>query len=573
MKTVLCLLAALAGTDAAIVTCVTWPGACPPAQVKGGEGRCVNAVSDLPPGEEVPLCAGLCCRYPTCSSQVSCPAGYTVNAGRRCSAVNVQNGDSLRYCSQQTCCDTTCGVAVTCPANTGTAAQKKLACSANPDYPRRCDVATCCASTCGSSFTCPANYDSTTAASVACTRASDVKGGRFSDTLAAACTTDLCCRTSCKSNAHKCPAGSGYGKHEFRGCRKAGAGGAEVEMESQLPVCSDAVCCEVISKCPAKYVCPANTKQKADVTKADCFGDCEAADCCVDVPVTCALAKAKCTGSSTLKATPDKIACGLSAIAPAADACSLEKCCNVVKDATCANDAACRADGDSGATCQNGACLCTLLYASTKKSCVLNRMFFAVTFADGDYSKLTAAHRDAVSVALTKLLTKLLKLSFSQGSIIISGEAAARFGSVTETQIVDAVKSAVPASVLGTKVQPTVSQTSNVCKSPDAGAVTAVKALVGSASVCVPTLCNVSKGYAVQPVAHKCVLRAHVSNDSDDDLSTGAKVGIALGVTGFVAIVIGIVVLVVLKGRSSGAAPAQNEPATNDQKELPAGGL
>ena len=566
MKTVFCLLAALAGADAAIVTCATWSGTCPPAQAKAGEGRCVDAVSDLPPMEEVPLCSNMCCRYPTCSSQVSCPTGYAVQPGRQCSVVNAQNGDGVRYCSQQTCCDTTCEVAVTCPANTGTAAQKKLVCSANPDYPRRCDVATCCASTCGSAFTCPANYDSTTAASVACTRASDAKGGRSSETLAAACTTDLCCRTSCKSNAHKCPAGSGYGKHEFRGCRKA----AGAQVESLLPVCSDAVCCEVISKCPAKYVCPANTKQKADVTKADCFGDCEAADCCIDVPVTCAVAKSKCTGSSTLKATPDKIACGLSPIAPAADACTLAKCCNVVKDPTCANDAACRADGDSAATCQNGACLCTLLYTSTKNSCVLNRLFFAATFADGDYSKLTAAHRDAVSVALTKKLTKLRALQFSQGSIVISGEAETRFGSVSDTAIVDAMKTAVPASVLGAKFSITVGRASNVCKSTDAGAVTAVKAPFASGEACVPTLCNVAKGYAAQPVAHKCVLRGH-ANDSDDDLSTGAKVGIALGVIGFVAIVVGVAVLVVLKGRSSGDAPAENEPATHAQKELPSG--
>eukprot|EP00754_Rhynchopus_humris_P024003 Rhum_TRINITY_DN14856_c1_g2::Rhum_TRINITY_DN14856_c1_g2_i4::g.124200::m.124200 len=570
MKTVMCLLAALAGADAAVVTCGAWSGTCPPAQEKMGEGRCVNAVSDLPPMEEVPLCAHVCCRYPTCPSKVSCPTGYTVNAGRQCSAVNVQNSDGVRYCSQQTCCDTTCGVAVTCPANTGTDAQKKQVCSANPDYPRRCDVATCCASTCAS-YTCPANYDSKTAAGVACTAASDARGGRSSDTLAAAtCTTDLCCRTTCKSNAYKCPAGSGYGKHEFRGCRTAG--GAEVE--SPLPVCSNAVCCEVISKCPAGFVCPANTKQKADVTKADCFGDCEAADCCVDVPVTCAAAQSKCTGTSTLKGNPSTIACGLSAIAPAADACTREKCCNV-KVFSCANDAACRADGDSAATCQNGACLCTLLYTRTaEQTCVLNRLFFAATFANGDYSKLTAAHRDAVSVALTKKLTKLLALQFSQGSIVIAGEAETRVGSVSDAEIVDAVKGAVPASVLGTKSQITVGGASNVCKSADAGAVTAVKAPFASGAVCVPTLCNVPKGYAAQPVAHKCVLmNARVSNDSDDDLSTGAKVGIALGVIGFVAIVVGIAVLVVLKGRSAGSAQEPNEPATNAQKELPSGQL
>ena len=545
------------------VACDGWSGTCPPGQQgKKDEGRCVNALSDLPPGEEVPLCADMCCHYPTCFQKVSCPAGYRLNTLRQCSAVDAQNRDGVRYCSQQTCCDTTCGGAVTCPANMDS--QKELVCSAKPDSPRQCDVTTCCVSTCGSSFTCPTNYNSNTAASVECTSASDAKGGRSSVTLAAVCTTDLCCRTSCKSNAHKCPAGSGYGKLEFRVCQKAGGA---MGFESKLPVCSDTVCCEVINKCPADFVCDANTKQRADVTKVNCFGICAADDCCVDVPVTCAAAASKCTGS-TLKVTPDKIVCGLSAIAPAADACSLDKCCS---DAPCADNAACRADGDSAAICQNGTCLCTLLYASKKKSCAFNRLFFVVTFTDGNYSKLTAAHRVAVSVALSKKLTKLRALGFSQGSIspglVISGDAETLFGSVSDTEIVDAIKTAVPASVLGSKVQTTLSKVkiSNVCKSADPGAVAAVKVPFASGEVCVPTFCNLAKGYTFRPVAHKCVLRAH----SSDGLTTEQKVGIAFGVIGFIAIVVGVV-LVVLKGRSSGAAPTELEPATNTQmKELP----
>ena len=576
MKTILCLLAALAGADAAIVTCRTWPGTCQPGQVSMGEGRCVNAWADTPPGEEVPLCAGMCCRYPRCAAKVSCPAGYKVNALRPCSTVNAKNRENVGYCSQLTCCDTTCGVAVTCPANTDSAAQKTHVCSVHPDYSPRCNVETCCRSTCASAYTCPADYDSTTAASVECTSASDmkdsdVKGSDVKGSDTAACTTDLCCRTSCKSNAHKCPAGWSYGKLASRACRKSGG----AMDESRLPVCSNAVCCEVSTKCPADFVCGANTKQKADVTTVDCAGTCAAADCCVDVPVTCAAAASKCTGRSTLKATPDKIVCGLSAIAPAADACTLDKCCDVKKDVQCADNAACRANGDSGAACQNGACLCTLMYKSTKKSCVLNRLFFAVTFKDGDYSKLTAAHRDAVSVALTKKLTKLLKLSFSQGSIVISGEAETLPGSVSDTEIVDAVKTAIPASVLGTaKVQTTVGGASNVCKSTDAGAVTAVKAPFASGTLCVPTLCNVAKGYVSQPVAHKCVQKKAPASSSDDGLTEGQKIGIALGAIGFVAIVVGVAVLVSMKGRRSAAGPAEfGPPSTTQMKELPSGSL
>eukprot|EP00754_Rhynchopus_humris_P049952 Rhum_TRINITY_DN8664_c0_g1::Rhum_TRINITY_DN8664_c0_g1_i1::g.29108::m.29108 len=263
MKAVLCLLLGFTGANSAIITCLDWlgEGLCSPGKgVLASDDRCVAAQSDLPPGEDVALCKDLCCRYPSCYQSVSCLPPSRVVLKRRCSHVNEQNSDGVRYCSEQTCCDMMCGDAVTCPAKMDSTTHTTLYCSANPDSPRQCDVATCCVTTCGSSYTCPANYDSTTAAGVACTSASD---GNSSDTLAvAACTTDLCCRTSCRSNAHECPAGSGYGKLEFRACRKAGDA---MGSESQLPVCSDAVCCEVISKCPADNVCPANTKQKADV--------------------------------------------------------------------------------------------------------------------------------------------------------------------------------------------------------------------------------------------------------------------------------------------------------------------
>eukprot|EP00754_Rhynchopus_humris_P024001 Rhum_TRINITY_DN14856_c1_g2::Rhum_TRINITY_DN14856_c1_g2_i2::g.124194::m.124194 len=588
MKTVLCLLAALAGTDATIVTsttCGNWKGRCVRSKVKDTATECVERPTKVEQLKErsgetlaLPTCNdATCCRYPTCAEQVTCPTGYTTSTDS-CSLIPLDASREsttlaavkvLSRCTEQLCCSSTCGARVTCPAKKDSKTNKAVVCAPQPTPRSRdahvlavyCTEASCCKDTCASAFTeCPADQDTTTAAATLCVPRS-IEEGRAADALVATCNTALCCRPTCKSNSWACPAGTVPGKHELRPCsnvinRARPASVLKVEI-APLDPCSNDHCCETVHTCAAAFDCPVNTKQKADMADVKCIGTaCVVADCCVDVPVTCAAAESKCTGNSTLKVTPGTIACGLSAIAPAANACTLDKCCNYAKDVPCANDAACRTNADSAAKCVNGECKCTAKFTIPARdannvrtqSCVSNRLFFALTFTDGDYSKLAIEHRNAASAALSKRL-KLRKLKFSQGSILVSGEADGVVGSVKVDDIVADLKAAIPSSVLGTKVQTTLNNVDNTCNSTVAGAVTAVKAMFASGEECVPTECNVATGYEVQPVAHKCVMRTVV--DEDDDLTTGQKVGIALGVIAFVAIVVGIAVLVVLKGRSS----------------------
>ena len=600
MKTVMCLLAALAGADA--FTCGQWSGTCHRSKVKNPDATNTNCVvrNELKTraGDVlrvvVPTCSdATCCRYPTCAERVTCPTGYATE-GASCSLVPLDaSRDSttlgvkvLNRCSEQLCCKSKCGDIVTCPAKMDSAANKAVVCVPKPLVTSRdahvlstyCTESTCCRDTCASAFTgCPADQDTTIAAATICTKPAVLieAKGRGADALANTCTTKICCRPSCKSNSWTCPPNTVPGKHELRPCTtvvNAARPASVLKAVVVLDQCSNDHCCETVHTCAAAFACPANTKQKADMKDVKCIGTaCVVADCCVDVPVTCAAAASKCTGNSTLKVTPDAIACGLSALAPAANACTLAKCCNYAKDVPCAGNAACRAGADSAATCVNGECKCTAKYIVPARDannvltqgCVFNRLFFALTFTDGNYNLLAIEHRNAASAALAKRL-KLRKLLFSQGSIVVSGEADGKLGSVKVSDIVADLKGAIPASVLGAKVQTTLNNVDNTCNSTDAGAVTAVKAKFASGEECVPTLCSVPTGYAPQPVAHKCVLRTVV--DEDDDLSTGQKVGIALGVIAFVAIVVGVVVLIVLKGSGS-AAPAQNEPAAEAPKE------
>ena len=618
MRTVLCLLAALASADAAAINCKNWSGICSSDKTKSDD----TCETTPPPGrssdvltvEVQPCSTNVCCRSHRCSDVVTCPSSYTRKDATSCyHNTGAETGrDStvlapakVQGCSQSLCCESTCGAAVTCPANKDSETHKARECvpPSNNDagsrgadvLTTRCEESSCCLDTCASGFTCDSNLNSADQAKVVCNK--PVTGSqsqshaesRFAESLEyRTCSPGLCCRASCKSQGHVCPDGQVFGKHELRSCTRptpppqlSGAKEASASVlgvspeQEETTFCFDTTCCEVVHKCAADFDCKANAKHKTDMASVTCVGRaCEVADCCVDAPVTCAEAESRCTGNSTLKTTASAIACGLSDLVADGAGCTLEKCCNYKKDVACADNTACRAGGDSGATCLNGVCQCTATYLPTAtnaenvlvQGCELNRIWFSLTFTDGDFGLLTEAHQAAIANALAKLLKKLLRIQFSRGSIVVSGEAETLYDSVAQAAISAAVQGAAPQSVLGSKIETSLSKEDLTCTSTDAGALSAVKATFNGKVECVPTLCNVAKGYSAQPVSHRCVLRT-VLDGGDDDLSTGAKVGIALGVIAFVAIVVGVVVLVVLKGGKSEAAPAENEPAA-DEKEM-----
>ena len=606
MRTVLCLLAALASADAATISCQAWTGKCRVGDVLT-ETTCDNIPRVQPnrePGvlaEELPVCeSGVCCRKPTCAEKVTCPSGYTRKtaqcqpielrelAKEAASASRTGTVLALLQCTQQGCCESTCGAAVTCPANKDSETHKAKVCvphDPNQNRGRGADVlmascveSSCCLDTCASAHPCTGGLNSADLAKTVCVPSKLRAGGRLAEALETpTCSSGVCCRASCKSEGHVCADGKVPGKHEFRACfgkREGKQAAVLADGPPRLPPCSDIICCEVVHKCAADFDCKANAKHKTDMASVTCVGKfCGVSDCCVDVLLTCDKAS-RCTGNSTLKTTAAAIPCGLSTLTPIADKCTLEKCCNHRRNVVCADNTACRAGGDSGATCLNGECQCTANYLVTPRTaenvvvqaCLLNRIWFSLAFPDGDFDKFTEAHQSAIANALAKLLKKLLRIQFSRGSIVVSGEAETLYDSVAQAAISAAVQGAAPQSVLGSKIETSLSKEDLTCTSTDAGALSAVKATFNGKVECVPTLCNVAKGYSAQPVSHRCVLRT-VLDGGDDDLSTGAKVGIALGVIAFVAIVVGVVVLVVLQGGKSEAAPAENEPAA-DEKEM-----
>ena len=625
----MCLLAALAGATADVINCQNWNGMC--GSRTKADVTCDNAPVNPPGRStdvlsvQVPACStAVCCREYTCADVITCPSGYTRKtmdclwgpSPAPSSRAGVVAGAGLSRCGQPTCCDSTCGAAVACAANQDSATNEARVCvspgsdseaDAEGEEVRRrgadvlgqsgppCIKEVCCLDTCASGHTCAANLNSADQAKTVCRKpsVSDHSTARFAESLEySTCSPELCCRATCKSQGHVCSAGKVFGKHELRACtvqepepeesaKKAegklafvleSPGASPVQQEET--VCSDATCCEVVHKCATAFDCKANAKHRLDMASVTCVGRaCEVADCCVDAPVTCAEAVSRCTGNSTLKTTASAIACGLSDLVADGAGCTLDKCCNYKKDVACADNTACRVGGDSGATCLNGVCQCSATYlpAATNaenvlvQGCELNHIWFSLNFPDGDFDLLTDAHQAAIAAALEKLLKKLRRIQFSRGSVLVSGEAETLFVSVSQAAIGAAVQGAAPQSVLGSKIETSFAKVNHTCTSTDVGALSAVNATFNGKTECVPTLCNVYKGYIVQPVNHRCVLSAGL--EDDDDLSTGAKVGIALGVIAFVAIVVAIVVLVVLKGGKSEAATVENEPAA-DEKEM-----
>eukprot|EP00754_Rhynchopus_humris_P027474 Rhum_TRINITY_DN15089_c4_g1::Rhum_TRINITY_DN15089_c4_g1_i5::g.136634::m.136634 len=303
----------------------------------------------------------------------------------------------------------------------------------------------------------------------------------------------------------------------------------------------------------------------------------------VDMTTTCAEAAKRdilCTGDNILKERADELPCTFP--------CTDGTCCHPrVSLNHCLSHWQCKLNGDFRATCVNSTCLCSANYVPDSRNvnwagCVLNRVWFTLVFAHGNFDLLTEAHRAAITNALGSHLKKVLWITFSRGSIVVSGEAETTFGSVVFADLDDDLRGAAPESVLGATMKtaydvsdPRLRDVGSLCLSTDPGAFEARKINVSGTVYCLPTRCKgtVDKQYEPVPVDHKCVPYSNLGDD--DGLSTAAKVGIALGAVAGAAlcavIVIIVVVVVMKKDRKSEAPPkverpcAPNEPAAEPE--------
>eukprot|EP00754_Rhynchopus_humris_P027471 Rhum_TRINITY_DN15089_c4_g1::Rhum_TRINITY_DN15089_c4_g1_i3::g.136622::m.136622 len=285
----------------------------------------------------------------------------------------------------------------------------------------------------------------------------------------------------------------------------------------------------------------------------------------VDMTTTCAEAAKRdilCTGDNILKERADELPCTFP--------CTDGTCCHPrVSLNHCLSHWQCKLNGDFRATCVNSTCLCSANYVPDSRNvnwagCVLNRVWFTLVFAHGNFDLLTEAHRAAITNALGSHLKKVLWITFSRGSIVVSGEAETTFGSVVFADLDDDLRGAAPESVLGATMKtaydvsdPRLRDVGSLCLSTEPGALEARKINVSGTVYCLPTRCNstIDTQYKPLPINHKCVPFSDLGDD--DGLSTAAKVGIALGAVAGAAlcavIVIIVVVVVMKKGRKSKA--------------------
>eukprot|EP00754_Rhynchopus_humris_P029014 Rhum_TRINITY_DN15187_c26_g1::Rhum_TRINITY_DN15187_c26_g1_i1::g.142818::m.142818 len=132
MRTILCLVAALAGANADTINCQSWSGSC-------GSRKKADVVCDdgSPKGRSADVleerCSSIvCCRDYNCADVISCPSGYTRRDARDCVwEVASRDADVETVgtrCTKQNCCHSTCGAAVVCPAKMDSEVTKLSTC-------------------------------------------------------------------------------------------------------------------------------------------------------------------------------------------------------------------------------------------------------------------------------------------------------------------------------------------------------------------------------------------------------------------------------------------------------------